>query len=139
MNKVFLMGNLTKDVEVRNTPAGKMLATTSLATNKKWKDEAGNKQEKTEFHNLVIWNGAEAFAKYLSKGSKVFIEGEIQTDSYKDKNTGENKYSTKINVREFTFLDSKKQDNEPNAKIDGYEGMGSEVNQDEISISDIPF
>lgn len=136
LNKVFLIGRLTKDVEIRNTQGGKMVVSASLATNKKWKDQNGQPQERVEFHNLVVWNGAEAFAKYLRKGSKVYIEGELQTDSWTDQQSGQKKYTTKINVREFVFLDDKKSfDNVNREKEEVIETEEGE----EISLREIPF
>ncbi len=144
LNKVLLRGRLTKDVEVRNTQGGKMVVSASLATNKKWKDQNGQPQERVEFHNLVVWNGAEAFAKYLRKGSKVYIEGELQTDSWTDQQSGQKKYATKINVREFVFLDNKPQDqgnqNQTNDTQNDNPFENGEVSSDgEINIYDIPF
>ena len=141
-NKVLLLGRLTKDVEVRTTPNGKNVASCSIATSKTWKDENGNKQEKVEFTNLVIWKGAEVFAQYLSKGSKVFIEGELATRDWVDKNTGQKRYSTEVIVNDFKFLDNKKSE-EQGESIKYNTGI-REVElenggTEEISISDIPF
>lgn len=141
-NKVYLLGRLSKDVELRNTTSGKSVASCSIATSKTWKDEAGNKQEKVEFTNLVIWQGAEVFAQYLSKGSKVFIEGELSTRSWEDKNTGQKRYATEVIVSNFKFLDNKKEQSDENGDeiIKGFDGLGGkEVNQSEINIDDIPF
>lgn len=140
MNKVILMGNLTREPEVRVTPSGKSLTTASLATNKKWKDDLGVNQEKAEFHNLVVWNGSEAFAKYLTKGSKVLIEGELQTDTYQDKETGKKRYSTKIHVNKFHFLDSKLSDNNIQKQVNEKHPFTKDKNNDEeINIESIPF
>lgn len=137
-NKVYLLGRLSKDVELRNTTSGKSVASCSIATSKTWKDEAGNKQEKVEFTNLVIWKGAEVFAQYLSKGSKVFIEGELSTRSWEDKNTGQKRYATEVIVSDFKFLDNKKEKSDE--IIEGFDGLGGkEVSDDEIKIEDIPF
>lgn len=137
-NKVYLLGRLSKDVELRNTISGKSVASCSIATSKTWKDEAGNKQEKVEFTNLVIWQGAEVFAQYLSKGSKVFIEGELATRSWEDKNTGQKRYATEVIVSNFKFLDNKKEQSDE--IIEGFDGLGGkEVSDEEIKISDIPF
>ena len=142
LNKVLLIGRLTKDVEVRNTQGGKMVVSASLATNKKWKDQNGQPQERVEFHNLVVWNGAEAFAKYLRKGSKVYIEGELQTDSWTDQQSGQKKYTTKINVREFVFLDNKPQDQRSKNQTNDTQNdnpFDERENDSEISIDEIPF
>lgn len=141
-NKVYLLGRLSKDVELRNTTSGKSVASCSIATSKTWKDEAGNKQEKVEFTNLVIWQGAEVFAQYLSKGSKVFIEGELSTRSWEDKKTGQKRYATEVIVSDFKFLDNKKEKSDENGDeiIKGFDGLGGkEVSKEEINISEIPF
>jgi len=79
VNKVILVGNLTRDVELKTTPSGKMVASVGLATNKSWKDGNGVKQDKASFHNLTIWGkGAEILAQYTKKGSKLYVEGEIE-------------------------------------------------------------
>jgi single-strand DNA-binding protein len=83
-----------------------MVYSNSLAVSKKVKDKQGNYQDKTEWINFVIWQkGAEVFNQYTQKGSQVFIEGELQTDTYEK--DGEKRYSTKVNVRDFRFLDAK--------------------------------
>ncbi len=139
MNKVILLGNLTKDVELRNTPSGKAVATVSMATNKRWTDkDSGQKQERVEFHNLVIWRGGEVFAQYTGKGSKVLIEGELQTTNWVDKETGKKMYKTEINVKEFTFLDSKKTGGQEQAPVE-HPFNKEEVSDEEIKIEDIPF
>ncbi|MDD4519757.1 MAG: single-stranded DNA-binding protein [Alphaproteobacteria bacterium] len=112
INKVILLGNLGKEPEVRNTSTGQKIATLSVATSDVWKDKSGQKQEKTEWHRVVIFNNALAdFAeKYMKKGSKVYIEGALQTRKWTDQN-GQDKYSTEIiigNYRgELISLDSR--------------------------------
>jgi single-strand DNA-binding protein len=108
LNRVMLIGNLGKDPELRYTTSGVAVASFSLATTDSWKDQDGNLQEKTEWHNIVVWKKpAEIAAEYLKKGKKVFVEGRIQTRSYDDKNTGAKKYITEIVADNFIFLDSK--------------------------------
>lgn len=86
VNKVILVGRLTRDPEVRNTPTGQTVATLGMATNNYWTDKGGNKQEKTEFHTVVLWGKvAEIAGQYLSKGQEAFIEGRLQTREYTDK------------------------------------------------------
>lgn len=131
-NKVTLIGRLTKDVEFRNTTTGKCVSNCSIATSKNWVDESGNKQEKAEFINLVIWGKqAEIFAKYLSKGSKVFIEGELATRSWDDQNTGQKRYATEVNVNNFIFLDTK--------QVERNEQSTKQVEEKELKIENIPF
>ncbi len=102
-NQVLLIGRLVRDAEVRQTQSDKLVASASLATSKKFKGQDGNMVEKTEYHNLVIWNNAEAFATYTRKGSLVFIRGELSTRSWEK--DGIKRYTTEIVVNEFKFLD----------------------------------
>jgi len=97
LNKVFLIGRLTKEPEVRSTPSGQMVCSFTLATNRVWNNkETGQKEEKTEFHNIVLWKRlAEIASQYLSKGSLVFIEGRLQTRSWQD-SSGNKRYRTEI-------------------------------------------
>jgi single-strand DNA-binding protein len=96
LNKVFLIGRLTQDPEAKTTPSGQMVCTFSLATNKVWTDASKQRQEKTEFHNIVLWRRlAEIAAQYLKKGTMVLIEGRIQTRSWQDA-SGAKKYRTEI-------------------------------------------
>ena len=105
VNKVFLIGNLGRDPEVRSTPSGQPVATFSLATNRKWKDREGNRQEQTEWHNIVCWGRqAEVAGQYLSKGRQIFVEGRLQTRSWDDKQSGEKKYRTEIICDNFQML-----------------------------------
>ena len=107
INKVILIGNLGKDPELKYTPSGQAVANFSLATNEKWKDKDGNMQERTEWHNIVIWaRMAENAKEYLSKGSPVYIEGRIQTRSWDDKD-GNKKYMTEIVAQTMQFLGSR--------------------------------
>ena len=102
-NQVILIGRLVRDAEVRQTQSDKLVASASIATSRKFKGQDGNMVEKTEYHNLVIWNNAEAFATYTRKGSLVFIKGEIQTRSWEK--DGQKRYTTEIVVNEFKFLE----------------------------------
>jgi single-strand DNA-binding protein len=106
LNKVMLIGNLGKDPELRYTTGGVAVATFSLATNESWKDQDGNQQERTEWHNIVAWRKlAEISGEYLKKGRKVYIEGRIQTRSYDDRNTGAKRYITEIVADNLLLLD----------------------------------
>ncbi len=97
LNKVYLYGNLTRDPEMKSLPSGSKVTQFSLATNRVYKDQEGNKKEQTEFHNIVVFGRqAETSAQYLKKGQGVMIEGRIQTRSWDDKTTGEKKYRTEI-------------------------------------------
>ena len=108
LNKVMLIGNLGKDPEVRFTTSGIASATFSVATNEAWKDSEGNLQERTEWHNIVVWRKQAEFAgEYLKKGRKVFIEGRIQTRSWDDKTTGQKRYMTEVVADNIILLDSR--------------------------------
>jgi single-strand DNA-binding protein len=107
INKVTLIGNLGKDPELRYTSSGVAVATFSLATNESWKDQDGNLQDKTQWHNIVAWKKlAEICGEYLKKGSKVYLEGRLQYRTYDDKN-GVKKYITEIVLEEMLMLDSR--------------------------------
>ena len=86
LNKVFIIGRLTADPQLRNTPSGAAVCTLSLATNRTWKDKSGAQQEEAEFHNIVLWGRqAEVASQYLTKGSVALIEGRLRTRSWTDK------------------------------------------------------
>jgi single-strand DNA-binding protein len=105
VNKVFLLGNLGKDPEIRTTPGGMTVATFSLATADRAKDQSGNWVDKTEWHNLVAFQRtAEIIRDYVKKGSQIYIEGKLQTRSWDDKTSGEKKYRTEILINELTLL-----------------------------------
>jgi len=105
VNKVILIGNLGKDPEVKVTPSGTPVAKFSLATNERYKDKAGQWQDRTEWHNLVAWQRtAEIIGEYVKKGSKIYVEGRLQTSSWDDKTTGEKKYRTEIIVNDLVLL-----------------------------------
>lgn len=104
INKVFIFGNLTRDPELRSLPSGNAVTNFAVATNRQWKDRDGNKQENTEFHNVVIFGKqAELVSQYLRKGSSVFIEGRLQTRSWDDAGTGTKKYRTEIVADRMQF------------------------------------
>jgi single-strand DNA-binding protein len=108
VNKVFLIGNLGRDPEVRSTPSGQPVASFSVATSRRWKDRDGNRQEQTEWHNVVCWGKlAEVAGQYLTKGKQVFIEGRLQTRSWDDKNSGEKRYKTEVICENFQMLGSR--------------------------------
>lgn len=96
LNKVQLIGRLTRDPEIRTTPSGQTVTTVGLATNRTWNDKAGQKQEKSEFHNIVIWGRlAEIAGQYLTKGQEAYFEGRLETRSYTGKD-GVEKRTTEI-------------------------------------------
>jgi single-strand DNA-binding protein len=98
LNKVFLIGRLTQDPEVRNTPSGQSVATVRIATNRVWNDQAsGQKKEAVEYHTIVAWGRlGEICSQYLKKGSMALFEGRLQTRSWDDKQTGAKRYATEV-------------------------------------------
>lgn len=108
MNKVFLIGNLTKDPELIDLETGVKLAKFTLATNKNWLNKEGEKVEQTDFHTIVAWRKlAEICFTYLKKGSAVMVEGKIAQNKFKTKN-GKNKTTTEIHADEINFITTKK-------------------------------
>ena len=108
LNKVVLIGNLGADPEVRSTTNGSRVATVSLATSRVWKNQAGDRQEKTEWHRVVLWNSkvanlADLVERYCKKGDKLYIEGSIEYRSWQDRE-GQTRYTTEINAREVILL-----------------------------------
>ena len=107
VNKVILVGNLGKDPELRYTPSGTAVATFSLATSETYKDRDGNKQTKTEWHNIVVWRQlAEICGKYLHKGKQIYVEGKIQNRSYDDRD-GNKRYISEVVMNEMQMLGSR--------------------------------
>ena len=106
VNKVILVGNLGKDPEVRHTPSGVAVANFSLATSESYKDKDGNRQEKTEWHNVVAWRQlAEICGQYLHKGKQVYIEGKLTTRKWQDRD-GVDRYTTEIVADQMQMLGS---------------------------------
>jgi single-strand DNA-binding protein len=97
LNKAMLIGNLTRDPELRSLPSGVKVCSFSIATNRVWKDQNGGRQESTDYHNVVVFGRqAETVAQYMKKGNSLLVEGRMQTRSWDDKNSGEKKYRTEI-------------------------------------------
>lgn len=106
-NKVTLMGNLTRDPEIRHTPRGTAVAEISLAINRTWRNDAGEKQEEVTFVEVTLWGKTAEFAgKYLTKGRGVFVEGRLQMDTWDDKDTGKKRQKMKIIGEAIQFLSS---------------------------------
>jgi single-strand DNA-binding protein len=153
VNKVVLVGRLTRDVEIRNTASGQSVASISMATNRFWKDKNGQRQEQTEFHNVVLWGRlAEIAGQYLNKGQEVFIEGRLQTRKYTGKD-GLERRTTEI-VAENMQLGARsqgsssqnsnfKQNNNPAQKKESPAEEIPTINLDEeeneVKIEDVPF
>ena len=144
LNKAFVIGNLTRDPELRSLPSGVQVATFSVATNRVWKDKEGQKQESTEYHNIVVFGRqAEVSAQYLKKGSSALVEGRLQTRSWES--DGVKKYRTEIVADRVQFGSrgdggaeqraSNANDTPAPAKEDG----GIDYPDEEINPDDIPF
>jgi single-strand DNA-binding protein len=104
LNKVMLIGNLGKDPELRFTPSGRAVARFPVATSEQWTDANGQRQDRTEWHNIVVWGKqAETCGQYLSKGRQVFLEGSIRTRNYDDKE-GQKRYITEVIAQRVQFL-----------------------------------
>jgi single-strand DNA-binding protein len=105
VNKVILVGNLGRDAELRYTPGGAPVATLNLATTEVWNDKSsGQKQEKTEWHRIVLWGkSAESLSEYLTKGKQIYVEGRLQTRKWQDKD-GNDKYTTEIRGDRIVLL-----------------------------------
>lgn len=114
VNKVILIGNLGKDPEIRHLEGGVAVARFPIATSESFKDKSGQKQERTEWHNIVLWRGlAEVAEKYLRKGQSVYIEGKIRSNNYQDKE-GIQRYSTEIVADSMTMLGGRDSASESN-------------------------
>ncbi|MGA2207782.1 MAG: single-stranded DNA-binding protein [Terracidiphilus sp.] len=152
VNRVFLLGNVGKDPEIRSSASGNMVATFGLATSENQKDAQGNWQEHTEWHNLVAFKRtAEIVRDYVKKGSKLFIEGKIQTRSWEDKDTKARRYRTEIIVNDLSLLSAR--DDSSGGYSRSSSASNAAVNEDqrppagtddyaqsaEISDDDIPF
>jgi single-strand DNA-binding protein len=126
VNKVFLLGNVGKDPEIRTTPGGMTVASFSLATAERAKDAQGNWADKTEWHNLVAFQRtAEIVRDYVKKGTQVFIEGRIQTRSWDDKESGQKKYRTEILISELSLLGGGAGRSEGSSSSGGYSSSRS--------------
>lgn len=143
LNKAMIIGRLTRDPELRNTPKGKPVATLSLATNRIWIDANSQKQKQVEFHNVVMWGKlAEICSQYLRKGGKIYVEGRLQTREW----TGQDavkRYRTEIIGENMIMLDSKAgPGGAPMAGGESFAAMPEapqEVIEEEVKVEDIPF
>ena len=140
INKVILVGNLGQDPEIKYTAGGAAVTTLSLATSESWKDkDTGNDQEKTEWHRVVLWRRlAEIAGEYLKKGSKVYIEGQLQTRKWEQ--DGQTRYTTEVIGRDMQFLDSRGSSSDNSSYENSSQDMGSQDLPDSgITDDDIPF
>jgi len=144
VNKVILVGNLGRDAELRFTPGGAAVATLNMATTENWNDKSGQRQEKTEWHRVVLWvKTAETLSEYLTKGKQIYVEGRLQTRQWDDKD-GNKRYTTEIRGDRIVLLGGggggggQRQQRSGGAAAPGMEDpMGEPVS--ELTDDDIPF
>ncbi len=154
VNLAIIMGNLTRDPELRYTPNGQPVTSFGVATNRSWKDANGEKKDEVEFHEVVVWGKlAELCSQYLTKGRKVHVMGRLQTRSWEGQD-GAKRQKTEIVAQDIAFVDSRRDggdfpidDEKPavkkadskKAKKDDKESAKVEAEEEEINIDDIPF
>jgi len=150
LNKVMLIGRLTRDPESRTTPQGTPIANFSIATSRVWKDQQGQQKEQTEFHNVIASRRlGEIVGQYLKKGRQVYIEGHLQTSSWDDKTTGQKRYRTEIVADNLIMLGSKGDSTGSSASLPSAQSAPAlspamsvtttPISDEEIRIEDIPF
>ena len=150
LNKAILIGNLTRDPELRSLPSGIKVCTFSIATNRVWKDKNGARQESADYHNIVVFGRqAETVAQYMKKGSSILVEGRMQTRSWDDKTSGEKKYRTEVVADRTQFgpragsTSGNAQTSSAGSKAPASEGGGEvdaiEYPEEDINPEDIPF
>jgi single-strand DNA-binding protein len=143
LNKAILIGNLGADPEVRSTPNGGRVATLSLATSRRWRNQAGEMQEKTEWHRVVLWNNrgsnlADVAERYCKKGDKVYVEGSIEYRSWQDRE-GQTRYTTEITARELIMLSGRGGPADATESFSSSKvGAGAPVPPKEQSFEDFP-
>lgn len=147
LNKVQIIGRITQDIELRQTPNGQSVTTLSIATNRSWTDGSGMRQEQAEFHNVVLWTKlAEIASQYLAKGRRVYIEGRLQTRSWEAQD-GSKRYRTEIIGENMIMLDGNSSDapamDAPKDTIPGNDTPAvkkvAAKKEEEISVDDLPF
>jgi single-strand DNA-binding protein len=142
INKVILVGRLGKDPEIRSTPGGQSVAKFTMATDERFTDRNGEKQERTEWHNIVAWGKlGEICGQYLKKGKLVYIEGSIRTDSWDDKESGQKRYRTEIVARDMKMLDRRGDENGGSSGGGSYAKKGGSAPQPDVVQDDeeVPF
>ncbi len=149
LNKVQLIGNLTAEPEVKQTPNGQFVANFTIATNRQWRDSAGMEQKQTEFHPIVVWGKlAEICQSYVKKGHKIYIEGRLQTRSWDDP-SGQKRYKTEVVADNIIMLTPKGGENDFGGEMSTEDApanfspskskKSTPKAEEEISIEDIPF
>ncbi|MFA6077232.1 MAG: single-stranded DNA-binding protein [Candidatus Paceibacterota bacterium] len=148
LNKAILIGNLTRDPELKSLPSGVKVCSFSLATNRVWKDKNGARQESADYHNVVVFGRqAETVAQYMKKGSSILVEGRMQTRSWEDKTSGEKKYRTEVvaDRTQFGPRPNNTGGSSPNKIVENASPKNSEevdsieYPEEDINPEDIPF
>ena len=145
LNKAILIGNLTRDPELRSLPSGVKVCSFSIATNRVWKDKNGARQESADYHNVVVFGRqAETVAQYMKKGSSILVEGRMQTRSWEDKTSGEKKYRTEIAADRTQFGPKGSGASSASSKNEGQKSSPEETDsieypEEDINPEDIPF
>jgi len=149
LNRVQLIGNLTRDPELKQIPGGQVVATFGIATNFTWNSQEGDRQSRTEFHNIVAWRKlAEICGQYLKKGSKIFIEGRLQTRDWEGED-GVKRYRTEIIAENMIMLDSRGNAMSMDREAGGINNVSDEgdyqepasvsSSNEDVTIDDLPF
>jgi single-strand DNA-binding protein len=142
VNKVILVGNVGQDPEVKYKPSGTPVAKLSLATNERFKDRNDEWQERTEWHSIIAWQRlAEIVGEYVTKGSKLYIEGKLQTSSWEDRQSGSKRYRTEIVARDIVLLGSHENGDEHHQRGSNSNAHRQEEGSStaELEDQDIPF
>lgn len=144
-NKVILMGNLTRDVEMRTTPSGQNVANFSLAVSRSWKGQDGQTQEQTSFINCVAWGKAgEIIAQYVKKGDALLVSGRLDQRSWDDKDSGQKRSTVEVNVEDFNFVggrggDASAPSSTPSSSNKSKDVVIEDIEDKPIDLSEIPF
>lgn len=145
-NKTILMGNLTRDVEMRTTPSGQNVANFSLAVSRSWKGQDGQQQEQTSFINCVAWGKAgEIIAQYVKKGDPLLVSGRLDQRSWDDKESGQKRSTVEVNVEDFNFIGGGRGDGGGSAPASSPSSSKSkdvvieDIDDKPIDLSEIPF
>jgi single-strand DNA-binding protein len=149
-NKVVLMGNLTRDVEMRTTPSGQSVANFSIAVSRSWKDQSGQTQEQTSFINCVAWGKAgEIIAQYVKKGDPLLVSGRLDQRSWDDKDSGQKRSTVEVNVEDFNFIGGNRSGGDdssasssssaPRSASKSKDVVIEDIDDKPIDLSEIPF
>ena len=139
LNRATILGRLTRDPELRTTPSGQNVATLGVATNRVWTDQSGVKQERVEFHNVVLWGKlADIAGQYMSKGRRIYVEGRLETRDWTGQD-GVKRYRTEIIASNMIMLDGPRGSGAPASSSDAPPPPEPSASSDEIKVEDIPF